>query len=112
MTTDIEFDTEISDNINSDPRCHSQVVKSQDLDASSVRDSLYCDITAENWFQNERNGSLDEDTLELVQQQLLSRETMFEMEMASSKSSTRDSFADCWTPSLSAKQPLSPHNSQ
>jgi len=39
------------------------------------------DITEEPWFANERNGSLDEETFETIQKQLLSRETMYETVM-------------------------------
>ena len=43
-----------------------------------VRESMCFDITEELWFANERNGSLDEETFETIQKQLLSRETMYE----------------------------------
>lgn len=43
----------------------------RDMDNESSESHVQCaDITEENWFQNERNGSLDQNAFEYVQKQL------------------------------------------
>ena len=57
-----------------------------------MRESMCFDITEELWFANERNGSLDEETFETIQKQLLSRETMYEIGAAGGTGSSPSLF--------------------